>query len=460
MSGATRTAASIYLKRLPRFFKIWCDFEPRTLNLNPCSFCEFQKGTRIPEEGSITYLKNMAKIKTIRDVEVRDKRVLVRVDFNVPLDENGKVSDNTRIISALPSITYLLDAGAKVILASHLGRPKGQMNPEFSLKPAAEELAVQLDKPVQFAEDCVGPDVEAAVNFLQLGSVLLLENVRFYSEETSNGREFARQLGALADVYVNDAFGTAHRAHASTAGITEFVDTCVCGFLIERELAFLGEKTSDPVRPFTVILGGAKVSEKINVIDRLLEKADTLLIGGAMAYTFALANGIRVGDSLSEPDKIQVAREALKKAKEKQVRFLLPVDTVITNSLDFGSRSVGGIEVIEGDIPDGWEGVDIGPKTTELYRQVVAESGTVLWNGPMGVFEIDDCAKGTFAVADAVGANQNAISIIGGGDSVKAIKSSGNAEKVSFISTGGGASLNFLEGKELPGVTALDTIDS
>lgn len=400
----------------------------------------------------------MAKTKTIRDVEVQDKRVFVRVDFNVPLDENGKVSDNTRVVAALPTIKHLIESGAKVILASHLGRPKGQPNPAFSLKPAAEELAVQLDSPVQFAEDCVGPDVEAAVNALQSGSVLLLENVRYHAGEEGNDPEFAKQLGSLADVFVNDAFGTAHRAHASTAGITAHVDTCVCGFLIERELAFLGEKTENPVKPFTVILGGAKVSDKIKVIDRLLEKADNILIGGAMAYTFALANGKKVGDSLSEPEQVDVAQSAIDKAAEKGVRFLLPIDTLITDALDFGSRSVGDTDVVEGDIPDGWEGVDIGPKTVELYKQVVSESKTVLWNGPMGVFEIEACSKGTFAVADAVAANQDAISIIGGGDSVKAIKNSGNGDKVSFISTGGGASLNFLEGKELPGVSSLDTI--
>lgn len=402
----------------------------------------------------------MARTKTIRDIDVRDKRVFVRVDFNVPLDENGKVSDNTRVVAALPTITHLLESGARVILASHLGRPKGQVNPEFSLKPVAEELAAQLGKPVQFAEDCVGPDVEVAVNSMDPGSVLLLENVRFHAGEEANDPVFAKQLAALADVFVNDAFGTAHRAHASTAGITAFVDTNACGFLIERELAFLGEKTSNPVKPFTVILGGAKVSDKIKVIDRLLEKADTILIGGAMAYTFALAQGKKVGNSLSEPDKVDVARAALNKAREKGVRFLLPVDTVITDNLDFGTRTVGSLEVVEGDIPDGWEGVDIGPKTIAMYEQVVSNSKTVLWNGPMGVFEIEACAKGTFAVADAVAANQEAISIIGGGDSVKAIKNSGNDDKVSFISTGGGASLNFLEGKDLPGVSALDTIDS
>jgi phosphoglycerate kinase len=402
----------------------------------------------------------MAKIKTIRDIDVRDKRVFVRVDFNVPLDENGKVSDNTRIVAALPTITFLIDAGAKVILASHLGRPKGIVNLSFSLKPVAEELAAQLGKPVQFAEDCVGPDVEAAVSTLQAGNVLLLENTRYHPGEERNDQAFAEKLAKLADVFVNDAFGTSHRAHASTAGIAQFVETSVCGLLIERELAFLGEKTSDPAKPFTVILGGAKVSDKIEVIKRLLDLADTILIGGAMAYTFALANGKKVGDSLSEPDKVDKAQEALDKARKNNVKLLLPIDTVITDSLDFGSRTVGSLQTVEGDIPDGWEGVDIGPKTIELYKQVVAESRTVLWNGPMGVFEIDACAKGTFAIADAVAANQESISIIGGGDSVKAIKNSGNGNKVSFISTGGGASLNFLEGKDLPGVTSLDTLES
>ena len=402
----------------------------------------------------------MGRTKTIRDIDVRDKRVFVRVDFNVPRDKYGKVSDNTRIVSALPTVKFLLEAGAKVILASHLGRPKGRVRPEFSLKPAAEELAVLLGKPVQFAEDCVGPDVEAAVNSLQSGSLLLLENLRFHPGEEQNDSDFAKRLGSNADVYVNDAFGTAHRAHASTVGMTKHVGTCVCGFLIERELAFLGEKTSKPVKPFTVILGGAKVSDKINVIDRLIEKADTVLIGGAMAYTFYLAQGRSVGGSLSEPDKVGVAKAALEKAKDRGVKFLIPMDTVITKKLDFPARSVGELDVVEGDIPNGWQGVDIGPKTVETYKRVVADSKTILWNGPMGVFEIDACAKGTFAVADAVAENKDAVSIIGGGDSVKVIKDSGNTDNVSFVSTGGGASLKFLEGKDLPGVSALDTIDA
>jgi len=399
----------------------------------------------------------MAKTKTIRDVDLSGKKVFVRVDFNVPL-EDGKVSDNTRVVAALPTIKYLVEQGAKVILASHLGRPKGQKNPAFSLKPAAEELAAQLGKPVQFAEDCIGEDVEAAVAALEAGDILLLENVRFYNEETDNDAGFAAKLGKLADVYVNDAFGTAHRAHASTEGITKYVDTCVCGFLIEKELAFLGDKTESPEKPFVVILGGAKVSDKIKVIDRLLEKADTIFIGGAMAYTFAMAKGMKVGASLVEADKIDVAKSAIEKAAAKGVNFLLPVDDMITDKLDFGARTVGEMKVNEGDIADGWMGVDIGPKTVELYQKTVSEAKTVLWNGPMGVFEIPAAAKGTFSVADTIAANQDCISIIGGGDSVKAVKKSGNADKVTFISTGGGASLEFLEGKELPGVAALDTL--
>ncbi len=402
----------------------------------------------------------MAGTKTVRDVDLKEKRVFVRVDFNVPLDENGKVGDNTRIVAALPTLKYLLDEQAKVILASHLGRPKGQVDEKFSLRSVAEELAVQLGRPVQFARNCVGPKVEAAVAALQPGSVLLLENVRFHADEQSNDPGFAEKLGSLAEVYVNDAFGTAHRAHASTAGITRHVSTCVCGFLIERELAFLGRKTEHPARPFVVILGGAKVSDKIMVIDRLLEKADTILIGGAMAFTFDLARGKGIGDSLAEPDKVDLARSILGKAEAKGVRLLLPVDTVVTDSLDFASQTAGELRVVESEIEGGWKGVDIGPKSVENYRREVADAGTVLWNGPMGIFEIEACSKGTFAIADAVADNVGAVSIVGGGDSAKAIRKSGNAEKVTFISTGGGASLQFLEGRELPGVASLDTHSS
>ncbi|MBT3568039.1 MAG: phosphoglycerate kinase [Opitutae bacterium] len=397
----------------------------------------------------------MPKVKTIDDVEWKGKRVFVRVDFNVPLDSDCNVTDDTRISAAVPTIRKLSEDGAKVILASHLGRPKGERVPELSLSPVAPILAAKLGLPVLFLEDSIGESVEAASNSLENGQVALLENLRYHSGETQNDPVFSAKLAKLADYYVNDAFGTAHRAHASTFGVAELLSTKVSGYLIEKELEFLGEKTANANRPFVVILGGAKVSDKISVIDSLLEKADVLIIGGAMAYTFALAKGKTVGDSLSEPDKIEVAKAALEKAEEKGVKFLLPLDTLITNSLDFKAKALGETQVVEGDIPDGWEGVDIGPKTTAQYAEEVSRAGTVLWNGPMGVFEIEDSSKGTFAVAKAV-AESDSISIIGGGDSVTAINNSGYADQVSFMSTGGGASLEFLEGRELPGVSALD----
>tara|TARA_B100000282_G_C31702303_1_gene476916 strand:- start:448 stop:1431 length:984 start_codon:yes stop_codon:yes gene_type:complete len=325
----------------------------------------------------------------------------------------------------------------------------------MSLSPVAPVLSERLGLPVLFLNDCIGTDVEEAINGLQGGQIVLLENLRFHKGETENDPQFAKELASLADVYVNDAFGTAHRAHASTFGVPDLLPVKISGYLIAKELEFLGQKTSSPDRPFTVILGGAKVSDKIMVIDALLDKADTIIIGGAMAYTFALANGKKVGDSLSEPDKVELARSALQKAKEKGVRFLLPIDTLGTNSLNFDQKTLGETKVFEGDIEDGWEGVDIGPKTTELYAKEVAGAKTVLWNGPMGVFEIEDSSKGTFAVAQAV-ADGDGISIIGGGDSVKAINRSGYSGQVSFMSTGGGASLEFLEGKSLPGVSILD----
>ena len=392
--------------------------------------------------------------KSIKDINLSGKRVLVRCDFNVPLKE-GAVSDDSRIVAALPTIQHLISQEAKVILCSHLGRPKGEKNAIFSLSPVAENLAVKLGKPVTFIEDCIGAEVESEIAKMGDGDVSLLENVRFYAGETDNHPEFAAALAKLADAYVNDAFGTAHRAHASTAGVAKYLSPCVCGFLIEKELAYLGEKTAHPERPFTVILGGAKVSDKIKVIDTLLDKADTIIIGGAMAYTFALAEGRQVGESLSEPDFIATAKSALEKAAKKGVKFLLPVDNLAVKDLDFGAGSVGASQFFEGQIEDGWEGVDIGPKSIELFKEEVAGAKTVLWNGPMGIFEIDACNKGTFAVAETI-ANSDGISIIGGGDSVKAIKMSGYSDKVTFMNTGGGASLEFLEGKELPGVSALD----
>lgn len=393
-------------------------------------------------------------IQTIKDVDLSGKRVLVRCDFNVPL-KNGVITDDSRIDAAIPTIQYLVDQSARVILCSHLGRPKGQQVAEMSLAPVAEALSSKMKLPVTFIEDCIGPEVEQEVAKIGEGEIALLENVRFYSAEEANGVEFAASLAELADAYVNDAFGTAHRAHASTHGVTKHLSPCVSGFLIEKELAYLGEKTANPERPFTVILGGAKVSDKIQVIDALLEKADTIIIGGAMAYTFALAEGRTIGESLSEPDYIETAKSALEKAKAKGVRFILPLDNLGVKDLDFGAGTFNDPKYFEGNIEDGWEGVDIGPKSIALFKEVVASAKTVLWNGPMGIFEIDACNKGTFAVAETI-AGSDAISIIGGGDSVKAIKMSGFSDSVTFMSTGGGASLEFLEGKVLPGVDALD----
>ena len=393
-------------------------------------------------------------IKTLKDVDLSGKRVLVRCDFNVPL-KDGVITDDSRIDAAIPTIQHLVDQSARVILCSHLGRPKGQQVAEMSLAPVAEALSSKMKLPVTFVEDCIGPEVEAEIEKLGDGEIALLENVRFYASEEANGAEFAASLAELADAYVNDAFGTAHRAHASTHGVTQYLSPCVSGFLIEKELAYLGEKTANPERPFTVILGGAKVSDKIQVIDALLEKADTIIIGGAMAYTFALAEGRTIGESLSEPDYIDTAKSALEKAKAKGVRFILPLDNLAVKDLDFGAGSFSDSKYFEGNIDDDWEGVDIGPKSIALFKEVVASAKTVLWNGPMGIFEIDDCNKGTFAVAETI-AQSDAISIIGGGDSVKAIKMSGFSDSVTFMSTGGGASLEFLEGKVLPGVNALD----
>ena len=399
----------------------------------------------------------MARVKTIDDIDLHGKATFVRVDFNVPLDADGTVTDETRINAALPTIKELQAKGAKIILASHLGRPKGERISSMSLSPVAPILAEKLGTPILFLEDCVGEEIQSAVNSLRDGQVALLENLRFHKGETENDPDFSSSLANLADVFVNDAFGTAHRAHASTFGVPSILADKVSGYLIAKELEFLGDKTNTPSRPFVVILGGAKVSDKITVIDQLIDKADTIIIGGAMAYTFALANGIQVGNSLSEPEKVELARNALAKAKEKGVEFLLPVDTLITNSLDFKAKKIGESKVVEGDIPDEWEGVDIGPQTTQLYQQSIRDAKTILWNGPMGVFEIEESSQGTFAVAETV-ARSSAVSIIGGGDSVKAINRSGYAEDVTFMSTGGGASLEFLEGKDLPGVSILDTV--
>lgn len=401
----------------------------------------------------------MAKV-TIRDLDLQGKRVLVRVDYNVPLDEKDGgmvITDDTRIKETLPTLKLLREKGARIVLAAHMGRPKGKVSPKESLKPVAPRLAELLGAPVAFSEETVGPAAEAKVAALKPGEVLLLENTRFHAGEEKNDPAFAAELAKLADVYINDAFGAAHRAHASTEGVAHLVKEKGIGLLMERELKFLGEAVANAAKPFVVILGGAKVSDKIKVIDTLLDKADTILIGGAMAYTFALAQGRKVGKSLTEPDQVGTALKALEKAKAKGVKFLLPVDTYIVEEFDFAKKTVSPGKYIEpgSDIPDGWEGVDIGPKTVEAYKAEIASAKTILWNGPMGVFEVKECAKGTFAVAEAIAANQGAVTIIGGGDSVKAVKRAGVADKVSFISTGGGASLEFLEGKVLPGVACI-----
>ncbi|HEX8372767.1 MAG TPA: phosphoglycerate kinase [Chthoniobacterales bacterium] len=401
----------------------------------------------------------MAK-KDIRDIKVTGKRVLVRVDFNVPLDDKDGtmvITDDTRIRETLPTLHYLVENGAKVILCSHLGRPKGQVDLKQSLRPVAVRLAELLSIPVAFSSVCVGPEAVEKSEALDPGEVLLLENVRFMPGEEINDPELAKQFAELANIYVNDAFGSAHRAHASTEGVAHLVPTAVSGLLMEKELHFLGDELEAPAKPFVVILGGAKVSDKIQVIDALLEKADTILIGGGMAYTFGLALGKKIGKSLSEPDKVETANLALAKAKEKGVKFLLPVDNYIVETLDFKNKTVRpGKYTAPGEgIPDGWEGVDIGPETIKLFSAEIASAKTVLWNGPMGVFEIKECAKGTFALAEVIAQNQAAKTIIGGGDSVKAVKRAGVSDKVTFISTGGGASLELLEGKVLPGVAAL-----
>lgn len=414
----------------------------------------------------------MAKL-TVRDLNVRGKRVFVRVDFNVPMKEKeGQmvIDDVTRIKETLPTLNLLLEKGARVILASHLGRPDGQRVPGMSLQPVAKKLEEMLGRPVQFVEDCIGPAVEQAVAALQDGQVLLLENVRFHKEEEANDPAFAEQMAKLADAYVNDAFGSAHRAHASTEGVARAVarrgGPCAAGLLMERELKFLGEELENPARPFVVILGGAKVSDKIKVIERLLQTADSLLIGGAMAYTFRLAQGARTGKSLVEPDKAEVARAAMEQAAQRKVRFMLPSDDVIADVIKTDKLDKKGKPVIEyqnprlntsRDCPDNAAGLDIGPATITAYSEVIAQAKTILWNGPMGLFEDARFAAGTRAIAEAVAkaTAAGAKSIIGGGDSVKAVNQAGLGDKVTFMSTGGGASLEFLEGRLLPGVAAL-----
>ncbi|MCI6952026.1 MAG: phosphoglycerate kinase [Clostridium sp.] len=393
----------------------------------------------------------MAK-KTIQDIDVSGKRVLVRVDFNVPLAEDGTVSDDKRIVAALPTIRYLLEHNAKVILCSHLGRPKGQVNPKYSLAPVGARLSELLpDTKIWFAEDTVGESAKTAIDDMKDGEIVLLENVRFYPEEEKNDPEFAKKLASLADIFVSDAFGTVHRAHASTAGVAAYLPA-VAGFLIGKELGVMGEALDNPKRPFVAILGGAKVADKIGVIKNLLGKCDSLIIGGGMAYTFLKAQGYGIGTSLLDAESIDLAKDIMAEAKAKNVNFLLPIDTVVATEFDANAEHK---VVPSTEIPDGWMGMDIGPKTAELFKKTIVEAATVVWNGPMGVFEFPAFAEGTKKVAEAC-AECAGTTIIGGGDSASAVKKLGFADKMTHISTGGGASLEFLEGKTLPGVAVLN----
>ena len=388
--------------------------------------------------------------KTVKDIDLKGKKVFVRCDFNVPMDEKQNITDNTRIVAALPTIKYLLEQDCKIILASHLGRPKGEVKPEYSLAPVAKELSKLLNKEVIMAKDVIGEDATNKAENLKEGEIMLLENVRFHREETDNDPEFAKKLASMAEVYVNDAFGAAHRAHASTAGIAQYLPA-VSGFLIEKELTVLGNAINNPERPFMAILGGAKVSDKIGVIDSLLDKVDTLMIGGGMAYTFFKAQGYSVGNSLCEEEKTGLALEAMEKAKQKGVKLLLPVDTKVGKEFkpDTESKTVAWT-----DIPDGWEGFDIGEKTIEMFKNELKNAKTVIWNGPVGLFEFDQFAIGTNEIAKTL-ADLDATTIIGGGDSGAAVAKAGLADKMTHICTGGGASLEFLEGKKLPGIECL-----
>ena len=394
--------------------------------------------------------------KTVKDIALKGKRVLMRVDFNVPLDENLKVTSDKRIRASVPTIKYILEQGGRLILMSHLGRPKGEKNPKFSLQPCVPVLSALIGKKVQFVDDCIGEKVKAQVDSLAAGEVLILENLRFYKEEEKNDPEFSKKLAALGDVYVNDAFGTAHRAHASTEGVTRYVKAAVSGFLMEKEIMYLDGAVRSPKRPFVAVLGGAKISGKIDVITNLLPKVDKLIVGGGMAYTFFKAQGKEIGKSLLEADKVELAREIMSKAGDKLV---LPVDCVISDKFDFDARTVGELKTVSVDrIPSDWEALDIGPKSVEVFNKIISGAKTIVWNGPMGVFEIPALAKGTEEtakkIAEATG--KGATSIIGGGDSVSAVEKMKLADRMTHISTGGGASLELLEGKQLPGLIALN----
>ena len=393
----------------------------------------------------------MLNKKTVDDINVKGKRVLVRCDFNVPLID-GKITDENRLVAALPTIKKLIADGGKIILCSHLGKPKGEPKPELSLAPVAKRLSEMLNKEVVFAADdnVVGENAKAAIEKMENGDVVLLQNTRYRKEETKNEENFSKELASLADVYVNDAFGTAHRAHCSNVGVTQFVDTAVVGYLMQKEIDFLGNAVENPERPFVAILGGSKVSSKISVINNLLDKVDTLIIGGGMCYTFTKAQGGSVGNSLLEEDYLQYALDMVKKAEEKGVKLLLPVDAVAADAF---SNDANTQVVAQNEIPEGWMGLDIGPKTAEMFADAVKSAKTVVWNGPMGCFEMPKFADGTKAVAEAL-ANTDAVTIIGGGDSAAAVNQLGYGDKMTHISTGGGASLEFLEGKELPGVAA------
>lgn len=394
----------------------------------------------------------------LRDLDVSGKRVLMRVDFNVPI-QDGIVKDDTRIVAALPSINHVLDNGGSLVLISHCGRPKGMKNFDYTLMPAAKKLKELIEAEVILAPDVIGDDVRVLVDNLKTGQILLLENVRFYKEEEGKGcsveeqDEFAKELASYGDVYVSDAFGTAHRAHASMVGVTKYIELCAAGFLLEKEIEYLGKALAQPEKPFVAIIGGAKISGKIDVVINLMDKCDAILIGGGMAYTFFVSQGKKIGNSLVEEDKVELAGSILKQAEDKGVKLLLPVDNVIADEFSNDANT----EITEGDIEDGWMSLDIGPKTIDLYQDEISKAKTVVWNGPMGCFEMDSFANGTNAICEVV-ADTDCISIIGGGDSVSAVKNSGVSDKMSHVSTGGGASLEFMEGKELPGITALTDV--